>query len=240
MAVEVQFHRYRFGVQPPIQFSSKPVAKPQFLHNYLHDVEGLWWIMMYSLFSTRPALEAAPSPDDLKKRIAARNALFPLSLTESAVREHFMSNQAVKEKYLLTLPKSYLPLAQDMTNACWELVDQYANVRAMNFNHDSFKDVYSKLRPFFEGAKVSGVEDVLPLEELNRNAPTDGQPPASETSSASRKRSRATSRTNDDDDYVNDLEPVSKTRKTRENGSKMNVSTSSHAPRRSTRLAKTS
>ncbi|KAJ8083338.1 hypothetical protein PM082_009210 [Marasmius tenuissimus] len=86
MAIEVQVGYYVFG--PLFNFlATESSQRPPFLHNYLHDVEGLWWIMMYNLFSTSD-LETF----DLEDRMGKRDALFPTSINDSVVRRDFMTN----------------------------------------------------------------------------------------------------------------------------------------------------
>ncbi|KAL0062265.1 hypothetical protein AAF712_010834 [Marasmius tenuissimus] len=239
MAVEVQVGDYAFGPQLHILTIGNG-SKPQFLHNYLHDVEGLWWIMLYSLFSTGPAWEALPSADDLKHRKARKNQLFPNLITDSVTRHKFMTNARVHEQYMSSMPRPFQALAADMTNALVQLMKlhQYAGLDILD--HDSFKDVYRKLLPFFQKARESGVESVLPLEELIHRRRADGQPTVTVTPPASLKRSHATAQAGDDDEYVGDSKRAPKNRKTAENASMSNGASSSSSlrePRRSTRLA---
>lgn len=48
MAIEVQAMKYMFLGVPKAGVAQ---AKPVFLHNYLHDMESLWWILIYYVVS---------------------------------------------------------------------------------------------------------------------------------------------------------------------------------------------
>ncbi|KAJ8083328.1 hypothetical protein PM082_009200 [Marasmius tenuissimus] len=192
MVIEVQVGYYVFG--PLFNFlATTSGQRPSFVHNYLHDVEGLWWIMMYNLFSTGPT----SSPDDLDNRKAKRDALFPTSINDSVVRRDFMMNVEIRERYVSTLPRSYQALADNMTEALVRILKFYLAVDRDVLNHASFKNVYDTLLPFFERAKELGVEGVVSLEDLRLTSP------------ATLKRSRA-----GDGIDGSDPERVSKNRKT--------------------------
>ncbi|KAL0061692.1 hypothetical protein AAF712_011500 [Marasmius tenuissimus] len=235
MAVEVQFNHYVLAPRQPIR-TSRRAPKPQFLHNYLHDVEGLWWIMMYSLFSTGPVTEVLPSPQVLEHRIAKRDELSPVSLTNDATRLFFMTDEDFYRPYVSGLPQPYQALAHNMTKALEELMDLYDSAHHDILKHDSFKDVQRTLLPIFEKAKGSGIENVLPLEKLLHKHRAGGQPTVTMPSTPSLKRSHATARAGDDDEYVDEPEPATK-KKIIDNASTTNgASGSSNQPRRSTSL----
>ncbi|KAL0062262.1 hypothetical protein AAF712_010831 [Marasmius tenuissimus] len=146
MAIEVQVGYYVFG--PLFNFlATESSQRPPFLHNYLHDVEGLWWIMMYNLFSTSDS-----EMFDLEDRMGKRDALFPTSINDSVVRRDFMTNVDIRERYVSTLPQSYRALAINITEALVQLLKLYLSV-----DRD---DVYGTLLPFFERAKELEVERV--------------------------------------------------------------------------------
>ncbi|KAJ8083327.1 hypothetical protein PM082_009199 [Marasmius tenuissimus] len=210
MAVEVQVDDYVFG--PLLNIIADTSGQgPQFLHNYLHDVEGLWWIMMYSLFSTGPASETLPSPEGLNDRMAKRDQLFPALITDSVIRRDFMTNVKIRQRYVSTLPQPYQALAANMAEALVQLVKLYWSADRDVLNHASFKDTYRTLLPFFAKAKELGVESVLPLEELRPKPQPNDWPTVAATTPVTRKRSRATARAGND---IDDSEHTSKNRKT--------------------------
>ncbi|KAK0499828.1 hypothetical protein EDD18DRAFT_1442434 [Armillaria luteobubalina] len=82
MAVEVQESRYEFYVPPkdnpkPVRGKPPPSrVEPIFLHNYLHDVESLFWVGLHTLFSTVPATPAGASPTLRKLQSKLFNRIF--------------------------------------------------------------------------------------------------------------------------------------------------------------------
>ncbi|KAJ8083303.1 hypothetical protein PM082_009175 [Marasmius tenuissimus] len=137
--------------------------------------------------------------------MATRDELFPTSITDGATRQDFMTDEEVYDTYVSSLPQEYRALAQDMNETIDQLVDLYHSAYCDVLNHESFENVYSTLLPFFEKAKESGVEDVLPLEELWTQATVTPAP--------SLKRSWATAQSADDKEYVDDSERAPKNRR---------------------------
>ncbi|KAJ8072303.1 hypothetical protein PM082_015862 [Marasmius tenuissimus] len=166
MAVEVQSNEYLFesresSVPLAASRSFDPTMWPQdlnsaqtvpFLHNYLHDIEGLWWIMIYHLYTTRPT-HSNQEPSDSDKRIDAARGLFSLSVGGSPRRKHFVTK---RDSYLLmskTLPSEYGPLAWSMNNARRVLTDRYSSVENPSLErvllHGNFQGIHDELIPHF-------------------------------------------------------------------------------------------
>ncbi|KAI3616466.1 hypothetical protein WG66_011376 [Moniliophthora roreri] len=82
MAVEVQAKKHLF----------KGEGQAQFLHNYFHDVEGVWWIAIWHLFYACPV----EGKTDLKKlagQVRAANTIFPDDVNGTAQRHIFFTLQ---------------------------------------------------------------------------------------------------------------------------------------------------
>ncbi|KAK1227040.1 hypothetical protein PQX77_010002 [Marasmius sp. AFHP31] len=236
MAVEVQRESYRFGNPTSFAVDEEEEEVP-FLHNYLHDIEGIWWIMVYNLFTTKPT---ASTPENLQERKIIRDLVFPESVNGSLDRQDFLMQAESHKKLRRSLPESYQPIAMEMSKALQALSKTYVRVRNDVLDHDVFKGAHAQLLPFFKKAKELGLQDVFPLEYVAPKAPGhESQATVTATPPGSLKRSRGTARAGDDDEYADDSEPVPKKEKIVGDASTPNgASGSSRQPRRSTRLAK--
>ncbi|KAI3607815.1 other 1 protein kinase [Moniliophthora roreri] len=66
MAVEVQAKKHLF----------KGKGQAQFLHNYFHDIEGIWWIGIWHLFYTCP-VEGKADLGNIARQVMAAKNIFP-------------------------------------------------------------------------------------------------------------------------------------------------------------------
>ncbi|KAK1230984.1 hypothetical protein PQX77_005916 [Marasmius sp. AFHP31] len=247
MAVEVQRESYRFGDtslnvdddeddENDDEDDDDEEEEVPFLHNYLHDIEAIWWIMVYNLFTTKPT---ASTPENLQDRKRIRNLIFPGSVNGSPERQDFLMRTESHKKLRRSLPKSYQPIAKEMTKALRALSKTYVRVRSDVLDHDVFKGAHAQFLPFFTKAEELGLQDVFPLEYVGPEALAAT---VTVTPPASLKRSRETARAGDDDEYADDSEPTTDDSEPSTNKKKLvgDVSTpsgSSGQPRRSTRRA---
>ncbi|KAL0567884.1 hypothetical protein V5O48_014111 [Marasmius crinis-equi] len=169
MAIEVQNSGYLFqkvDLNKMLEEESGDMmwedeADVQFLHNFLHDLEGLWWIMIYNLFNTRPE---AKLPSNLKARRIARDRIFPNSVHGSKDREHFF----MQGKEYLTqsgyLPEEYRRMSREMGRALVTLTASYRKASVGGLKDQNFRGAHDALKPFFSNATEHGIERFYSLE----------------------------------------------------------------------------
>ncbi|KAK0199613.1 hypothetical protein DFS33DRAFT_177630 [Desarmillaria ectypa] len=74
-------------------------------HNFLHDLESLWWIGEHALFSSVPASGKVPH---LQQQISSYNNLFPHSSSGSNTSTLFLSTNHVHAGHITNLPDLYI------------------------------------------------------------------------------------------------------------------------------------
>ncbi|KAK0230517.1 hypothetical protein IW262DRAFT_1306647, partial [Armillaria fumosa] len=149
MAIEVQATEYLFlprksRLLPQLE---EPIAEkhgPLFLHNYLHDIESLFWIGLHSLLSTIPATYLEDQPARRNKQRDLFNLIFPHCLEGSPARRHFFQH----EWYLNAekdLPIEYKNNLQWLLRLHRILLHHYELVEIFpDFpRHEHFSQVYS-------------------------------------------------------------------------------------------------
>ncbi|KAK1228050.1 hypothetical protein PQX77_008929 [Marasmius sp. AFHP31] len=237
MAVEVQRGMYRFGDPTSFTIDDAEEEVP-FLHNYLHDIEGIWWIMVHNLFTTKPT---ASTPENLQKRKIIRDLVFPESVDGSLERQDFLMDAKFHQGLRRSLPEHYQPIAMEMSKALEALSKIYVRVRSDVLDHDVFKGAHAQLVPFFDKVRELGHQHVFPLEYVAQEALAyESQATGTVKPPASLKRPRGTARTGDEeyahDESADDAEPPAKRREIVGDASTLKrASGSSHQPRRSTR-----
>ncbi|KAK0491267.1 hypothetical protein IW261DRAFT_1436697 [Armillaria novae-zelandiae] len=161
MAVEVQDAAYLFlhKSPTPIANSTYTLSGPDqvpFIHNYLHDIESLFWIGFHALFSTAPAKYSKASLSERVEQRTLFNAFFPHRLEGSAQRRHFFALSRHHEETVKAIPTEYHPVLAVLFFIRNTLVSNYAMLEIFGGfpQHDQFKQVYGKLStPFADAAK---------------------------------------------------------------------------------------
>ncbi len=167
MAVEVQDAAYLFLNRSTLRNR----ASIPFLHNYLHDVESLFWIGFHALFSTVPANYPKAQ---LALRVEQRrlfNAFFPHRLAGSAERRHFFVLEQFKDDAVKALPTEYKSVVKVLLSIHEVLVDHYDKVENLKGfpQHEQFNQVYGTeppggmLAPFEAAAKEAYSGDTQSL-----------------------------------------------------------------------------
>uniref|UniRef100_A0A0W0GFC6 Uncharacterized protein n=1 Tax=Moniliophthora roreri TaxID=221103 RepID=A0A0W0GFC6_MONRR len=149
MAVEVQAKKHLF----------KGEGQAQFLHNYFHDVEGVWWIAIWHLFYACPV----EGKTDLKKlagQVRAANTIFPDDVNGTAQRHIFFTLQGDFRQVAQVLlhNKEFVDI---MDGALTSLREHYSKVEHPLdniFKHELFAGCHDALVPFFKRARDIGVE----------------------------------------------------------------------------------
>ncbi len=128
----------------------KPLQTKLFLHNFLHDVESIWWIGAHSLFPTLPLSSRAT-----EATIAPKNSfrdLLPRQATGLLRRSMFFEKQQYYDSFTDSLPEEYEHAAFLLGDCRMLMVDCYRSIEAEEdfptpehfakfFNSDSF-DIY--------------------------------------------------------------------------------------------------
>ncbi len=148
MAVEVQATEYLFirHDDEPLPELEEPDAEkkgPLFLHNYLHDIESLFWIGSHALFSTVPAKYLRDRLTERDKQRDLFNVFFPHYLEGSSQRRLFFQHA----RYLNAeevLPTEYKNTLQWLLRLRRVLVHHYGRVENLpDFpQHEHFSQVY--------------------------------------------------------------------------------------------------
>ncbi|SJL08615.1 uncharacterized protein ARMOST_11982 [Armillaria ostoyae] len=133
-------------------------------HNFLHDLESLWWIGEYALFSSVPASGKVPY---LQRQITSYKNLFPHSSAGNNSRTMFLSNKDVHDLHIANLPREYTNAAKALSNARRFLKNQYlcleANPDFPHVERSDFAPIYG-LRSYFESAeKLIYIYETIPL-----------------------------------------------------------------------------
>ncbi len=154
MAVEVQTTEYIFirktgqplppGVDEPLPQS----ARPLFLHNYLHDIESLFWIGLHSLFSSIPATYLEDPLDRRNKQRELFNDFFPHYLAGSYERRRFIEHAEFK-KTEEVLPGEYRDAVRQLLRIRYFLAYHYDQVENLRHfpQHEHFDNVYGTDQP---------------------------------------------------------------------------------------------
>ncbi|KAK0480485.1 hypothetical protein EDD18DRAFT_1363656 [Armillaria luteobubalina] len=176
MSVEVQATEYIFirkTEQPLPSDDDEPLPQntlPLFLHNYLHDIESLFWIGLHLLFSTIPA----SYPEDLparNKQSVLFNDFFPHYLAGSAARRRFIEHADFKTTEEVP-PDEYRNTVRRLFRLRYILAYHYGQVENLSSfpQHEHFSQVYSTskrggdlFRAFEAVAKGAYSGDTQPL-----------------------------------------------------------------------------
>ncbi|KAK0499818.1 hypothetical protein EDD18DRAFT_1249829 [Armillaria luteobubalina] len=163
MAVEVQDAAYLFLSKSPtpivnLTYTLSGPGKVPFVHNYLHDIESLFWIGFHALFSTAPATYSEASLPERVEQRTLFNAFFPHRLEGSAQRRHFFALSLLHEETVKALPTEYHPVLAVLFFIRDALVSNYTMLESLEGfpQHDQFNQVYGKLTtPFADAAEAA-------------------------------------------------------------------------------------
>ena len=183
MAIEVQRNKYWFRplkntpsfalpfdtikrVQPRII----PQEQQTFLHNYLHDVEGLFWVAAWVLFYTHPVsrpLDASDLPR-AKQQLRVADRIFPSTLDGSVDRVAFMMDAGDFSSKTSFLPEEYASLRAVLSHVQCNLCEVYTSMEDPLENvldKKLYGRVYDVLSPLFLLAKECAQGEVMFLSD---------------------------------------------------------------------------
>lgn len=104
-------------------------------HNYLHDLESLWWIALYGLLTTVPTY--ALKTEDINKRLEYAVAFFRNQLECSVERRGLLTHE--EELKELNLPSGYKPVLPFIQTAGVVLMQAYRRFEEELETYDSSK-----------------------------------------------------------------------------------------------------
>ena len=99
MAVEAQAQEHFITSEAPLrskgakpeellkQSGQDPVETPPFNHHYLHDLESLWWIAIWAIFTTKP------ESDEEYILCESFDKIFPSQVDSMGDRMSFFTNE---------------------------------------------------------------------------------------------------------------------------------------------------
>ncbi|KAK0190451.1 hypothetical protein F5146DRAFT_1223342 [Armillaria mellea] len=185
MAIEAQQAHYVFYVSAqedaePDELTQDPPT-PVFLHNYLHDVESLFWIGLHALFSTVPANYTEKQLAACELQHELFNLIFPHRLDGGPDRHHLFVSAEFDEPRKV-LPAAYQPALEKFVFLRRILVYKYKYAyRQPNFpQHENFASVYSTQKPNLNlflhfkqavEAAYSGDTELLPDHDIEVTVP---------------------------------------------------------------------
>ncbi|TCD60210.1 hypothetical protein EIP91_010546 [Steccherinum ochraceum] len=126
------------------------------LHNYAHDVEGLWWIGMWTLmYTTTPQLaeQFTDSRFSSTQELEA-NKIFSPDLSCSLDRMVCLTSRPAFAGVMELLPENFLPACNIMSQARKALFAFYKDLETPLTNarlqdHSRFASLYDEMAPFF-------------------------------------------------------------------------------------------
>ena len=168
MSIEIQTDYYVFA-PADLEDDLKP---PPFLHNYMHDVEGLWWIAMWSFFFTIPIsrIKEVKLNQKLPQEISAQK-IFPLSVTGSSHRSQVFQRRSAFDKRVGNIPSEFALVVPLMADAASLIRKRYTNnqlattIEQIN-TPEPYATVYDPLAQLFREAALLAPKDVRQMSSI--------------------------------------------------------------------------
>ncbi|ESK84231.1 hypothetical protein Moror_11083 [Moniliophthora roreri MCA 2997] len=152
--------------------------------NYLHDLESVWWIMVFFLFTRIPA-NAIISHEQLQVQRDTCKLIFPHPFTSQRRQEFFTNSTVERDSHMAILSSEFQGACMIVQAMADFLRMQYGAVEAMpDFPAGRcFSGIHESVRSGYLGQPLVDVVFNGPLENLPPASP-DGKPP---TTGAKRK-----------------------------------------------------
>jgi hypothetical protein len=170
-----------------------------FIHNYLHELESLWWVAVWVVFhnyfskETLPRDPSTATLQDANKQLIAAEVLFPTTPRETSRRDAFQDNVTFK-KTCLDLPDNKETICKRLNALRLFLLKKYKEIEARpppfvdsdpsnDIVYDKFTHVFLLLATEYEGFELESISGIKEkLSNLNKR----GQKrPRSETNDTS-------------------------------------------------------
>ena len=173
------------------------MTKRKFFHNYLHDLESVWWIAMYSLFYTLPADEVKDQvyPDEKLQQELVADLMFPTSIEDPLHRTLFMEHDTTFESSTTVLPQAYEMVVRAMHVALSRLRESYEEIEAKHeipSDRKQYAGFYDSLIECFEKAEELAVDEIRCIRDVRTRLKAQTTPKTNTTvqarPTASKKR----------------------------------------------------
>jgi hypothetical protein len=149
MAIEVESQRYKFrprGMKTKLEFHYNP----------LHDLESVWWLAVWFIFSH--VLQETPrvrDPTTASNQLRQVKLLFPRHLAATSRSDQF-EVATTFELACSSLPSSFRNAATRLEDARMALVDRYERAeRGDEIDTEVFLGIHEELIRLFDEAKDS-------------------------------------------------------------------------------------
>ena len=131
MAVEAQAQEHFITSQVPFrsknadpdelleQSGQRPVQTPPFNHHYLHDLESLWWIAIWAIFTTKP------ESDEEYILCESFDKIFPSQVDSMGERMSFFTSKQMFMHHTRKLHSTFQPIVQLLNTLRQVLVESY-------------------------------------------------------------------------------------------------------------------
>ncbi|KAF5392138.1 hypothetical protein D9757_003221 [Collybiopsis confluens] len=147
MASEAASHKWSFTRPPRRPYGAPPLTLAPFAHNPLHDLESLWWLLVYVLFYREDADNFVTQPDQALTRENQARPLF-IARPETGSRRDFLSNMDSVHMESIGVASSFEPVLAVVRNMASDLVSAYWDAEAPYSEIDLTKClIHSDLRP---------------------------------------------------------------------------------------------
>lgn len=151
---------------------------PPFLHSYLHDLEGLWWIAIWSLFYAIPTARIHEVERNLKERLnqeMTAGCIFPVSLQGSLERQRFLLQKVYFDLTIQRIPAEFRGVIPAMRQAAQLLVTSYISVQSDATIHlintpEPYTTIYGHVEQCFRNAIPHAAEDVRLVGDIRAKA----------------------------------------------------------------------
>lgn len=141
--------------------------KPEIMrHNYLHDIESLWWIALYGLLTTVPTGDRETKAKAAKKRLDYAKAIFRNRLQCSNERRAlFLEREELEMLNRGRVPDGYEPVARYVVAAADLLAEAFCAFEADMGSHDSaeFGHVHEGMQCLFKESAFVAVRETTVL-----------------------------------------------------------------------------
>lgn len=166
--IQVQFYLYQG------ETAAAELDEPNFCGNFLHNMESVWWILVYLLFSTFPAAHPIDKVTDQARTYAN---IFSPFLNGSSERHNFLAAIHYREKKCISrLPKEFLSEAMALSKVGRKLIQHYERLEGLaGFpdSYEAFASIYYLTASFEEASLLAydGATVCLPTDRTYYSRP---------------------------------------------------------------------
>lgn len=147
---------------------------PEFQHNYMHDLESLWWIAIYMLFRSIPVSRTSEVYSSLyTAQESAGNSLFLRNLRDFRWnRSRFFRRKEGIRTAMTVLPAEYAPTMTRMVHGAKDLCDFYISLeKAGTIDRINTPEPYTTiydtmLKCFKDATRDCYREEIQPFSEV--------------------------------------------------------------------------